>query len=109
MIPDIELKLRQQFSDVGTLTDDKSGEVIKVSYAIQAYDRMAWLGDDEPRVKIGVEINGTIRAPSDKSWADRATGRRYTLVLADGKRRMHLLVKDKRGGFENADSRGIYQ
>jgi hypothetical protein len=109
MIPDIELKLREQYSDTGTLTDDKSGEVIKVSYAIQVYDRMAWVGDDKPRVKSGVEINGTIRIPTDKSWADRATGRRCTLVLVDGKKRMHLFVMDKKGRIENADPRGIYQ
>jgi hypothetical protein len=109
MIPDVELKPRERYSGTGILTDDKSGDEIKVSYTIQVYDRMAWVGDNEPRVKVGVDTNGTLRVPNDKSWADRATGRRYTLVLADGKKRMHLFVMDKKGRIELADSRGIYQ
>jgi hypothetical protein len=70
---------------------------------------MAWAGENEPRVKVTWGIDGTVRVPGDKYWVIRAVGRRYTLVLADRKKRMHLLIQDQTGHFTTADSRGIYQ
>ena len=108
MLPD-ELRECETYSGTGTLLADESGEEFAVSYKIQVYDVMGWTGDGEPRVKMRREIHGRVWVPGDLHWARRCSGRSFVLRFKDGKRRLHLFVKDDTGRIANHDSRGIYE
>jgi hypothetical protein len=108
MHPD-KLVETKRHSGTGTLTDDESHEEITARYEIIVYDRMGWVGEGEPRIRMGKDIEGRVWVPGDQHWAYRSVGHRFMLTFEDGKRRLHILIPDQDGRIANLDSIGIHE
>jgi hypothetical protein len=108
MHPD-ELRRTQRHEGTGTLVDERSRQEVTVSYLIEVYETMAWVGEGNPRVKVGGEIRGRVWVPVDPYWARQHIGRNCRLTFMDGRKRLSFWILDEHGQIANNDPRGIYE
>jgi len=108
MLTKKELVETDHLAGNGILLPDEPGQEVKVSYDIRCYLEMIHVSVGGSTLEGTRSIEGMVGISGDQYWARRVLGKRFTLIFEDGKRRLHLVIKDVDGRIADIDGRGIY-